>query len=107
MSTDSDRILVVDDDPGVRAALSRVLGRVGYSLLGVASGEEALDALKNQRFACGVVDLPVKTISRNDSRRLRLRTNSIPRSLTWMTGSAPPAPAGVGTMLSTATLTAP
>lgn len=54
---DSDRILVVDDDPGVRAALSRVLGRVGYALLGVASGEEALDALKTQRFACAVVDL--------------------------------------------------
>lgn len=54
---DSDRILVVDDDPGVRAALSRVLGRVGYALLGVASGEEALDALKSQRFACAVVDL--------------------------------------------------
>jgi len=53
----SDRILVVDDDPGVRASLTRVLGRVGYSLLGVGSGEEALEALQLEDFGCGVVDL--------------------------------------------------
>ncbi len=53
----TDRILVVDDDPAVRAALTRALGRVGYSLLGVASGEEALDALEAGSFSCSVVDL--------------------------------------------------
>lgn len=53
----SERILVVEDEPGVRAALSRVLGRVGYTLLGVGTGEEGLEALQVEDFACGIVDL--------------------------------------------------
>jgi two-component system nitrogen regulation response regulator NtrX len=45
-------ILIVDDEPGVRAALSGVLRDEGYGVESVASGEECLD-----RLTRGSVDL--------------------------------------------------
>jgi DNA-binding NtrC family response regulator len=39
-------VLVVDDEPGVRAALTQVLQRLGYTALAAESGEEALDLLQ-------------------------------------------------------------
>jgi len=38
-------LLVVDDEPGMRAALTRTLRRDGYSILAASSGAEALDML--------------------------------------------------------------
>jgi DNA-binding NtrC family response regulator len=39
-------VLLVDDEPGVRFALSEVLHDRGYRVISVASGREALDALE-------------------------------------------------------------
>jgi len=47
-------ILIVDDEPGVRSALSGVLRDEGYAVDAVSSGEECLD-----RMTRGVVDLIV------------------------------------------------
>ena len=47
-------ILIVDDEPGVRSALSGVLRDEGYQVDAVSSGEECLD-----RMTRGVVDLIV------------------------------------------------
>ena len=47
-------ILIVDDEPGVRTALSGVLGDEGYAVESVASGEACLD-----RVTRGAVDLIV------------------------------------------------
>jgi two-component system response regulator (stage 0 sporulation protein F) len=38
-------VLLVDDDPGVRFALSEVLNDRGYRVISVSSGRQALDAL--------------------------------------------------------------
>jgi PAS domain S-box-containing protein len=43
------RVLVLDDDPGVRAVLDAMLGRLGYECVAVATGEEVLE-----RWARGV-----------------------------------------------------
>lgn len=53
-------ILVVDDDAEIRAALSRLLTRLGYSVRLSASAEEADQWLSSQRFhACLLdIDLP-------------------------------------------------
>jgi DNA-binding NtrC family response regulator len=53
-------ILVVEDDPGVRRVLERLLQREGYQVTAVESGEEALDALGHAApdAACVDVDLP-------------------------------------------------
>jgi response regulator RpfG family c-di-GMP phosphodiesterase len=40
--------LIVDDEPGVRAALARVLRRDGYEIFLCASGEEGLSVLRQR-----------------------------------------------------------
>ena len=43
-------ILIVDDEPGVRSALSGVLRDEGYDVDAVESGETALDRLGRQSY---------------------------------------------------------
>jgi CheY-like chemotaxis protein len=43
--THGDRVLVVDDDPDIRDALSEVLRAEGYHATAASNGSEALDAL--------------------------------------------------------------
>ena len=40
------RILVVDDEPMVRALIARALGDAGYEVVAVANGQAALDAAR-------------------------------------------------------------
>jgi CheY-like chemotaxis protein len=42
----TSRILVVDDEPMVRALIARVLSDVGYEVVAVANGQAALDAAR-------------------------------------------------------------
>ena len=49
-----ERILIVDDEPGVRQSLSGVLRDEGYAVEAVASGEACLD-----RMTKGGIDLIV------------------------------------------------
>jgi DNA-binding NtrC family response regulator len=51
------RVLVVDDDAGVRGALSTLLARQNYQVEAVASGEEALEALTRDVFDVVLLDL--------------------------------------------------
>jgi CheY-like chemotaxis protein len=46
-----ETILLVEDEPGVRAVVSRLLRRSGYSLLEAASGEEAVELMDGDRLA--------------------------------------------------------
>ena len=39
-------VLVVDDDPEIRASLSELLGEEGYQVVAAANGREALDWLR-------------------------------------------------------------
>ncbi len=50
------RVLVVDDEPGMRDLLSRVLGDAGHAVSAVESGEEALVLLARERFDVLVLD---------------------------------------------------
>jgi CheY-like chemotaxis protein len=43
--TDQRTLLLVDDEPGIRAALSRMLRRDGYRILTAATGSEGLEVL--------------------------------------------------------------
>ena len=45
-----ERILVVDDEPGVRGALQAILADEGFSVDCVASGEDGLAALEDDAF---------------------------------------------------------
>jgi len=49
MIPDRDTILVIDDDAAVRELMSRYLGKLGFNVLTVASGEEGLRFAKQVR----------------------------------------------------------
>ncbi len=51
------RILVVDDEPELCRALSKLLGRNGYSVMSAGNGEEALTLLREHRIHLVLSDL--------------------------------------------------
>jgi len=55
--TDTRRVLVVDDEPGMRAGLAEVLGRGGFAVESAASGEEALGWFERGGIDLLVTDL--------------------------------------------------
>lgn len=56
MEPQGARILVIDDDPGILRAVSRILGR-GHHVVCVGSGEQALDEARRLRPDLAVVDI--------------------------------------------------
>ncbi|MCB4791435.1 MAG: response regulator [Elusimicrobia bacterium] len=52
-----DKILVIDDEKGVRDATSFVIGSAGYKVATASNGNEALEMLKNEKFSVLVSDL--------------------------------------------------
>jgi two-component system nitrogen regulation response regulator NtrX len=46
----SERILVVDDEPGVRSALEAILVDEGFRVRSVESGEEGLEELDREPY---------------------------------------------------------
>ncbi len=62
------RILLVEDDPGVREALRALLVRVGFQVVAASNGAEAWDLLgSGPRFAAILVDLCTPRMTGNDS----------------------------------------
>jgi DNA-binding NtrC family response regulator len=53
------RVLLVDDDPRLRLALGKALGRKGVDVVDLSSGEAALEPLKTGTSAAGPVDVCV------------------------------------------------
>jgi len=51
------KVLVVDDDAGIRSSLGAVLRMKGYVVTAVASGTEALEALQREPWQMAIVDL--------------------------------------------------
>jgi DNA-binding NtrC family response regulator len=51
------RILVVDDEDNMLTLLSRVLGKEGYQVTGVPTGEEALITAGKKTFDLAMVDV--------------------------------------------------
>jgi len=56
---DSKRILFVDDEPGIRQTLPRVLQMFGYDAVTVGSVAEALSAITSQQFDVLIADLNI------------------------------------------------
>lgn len=51
------RILVVDDEPQIRRVLRTTLSAQGYEIFDAKSGEEALEAMRRQRFDLILLDM--------------------------------------------------
>jgi DNA-binding response OmpR family regulator len=58
---DTIRSLVVDDEPGVCFFLEETLRRAGYQVVSAASGEAALELLRDNVFDLAIVDLNLGT----------------------------------------------
>ena len=52
-----ERILVVDDEPGVRTALENILGDEGFQVVSVESGEEGIRVFDEQPFDAVLLDV--------------------------------------------------
>ena len=55
MSALAPRVLVVDDEPAIRALLVRALGMAGYDVVAVADGEAGLVAARNAELPYDLV----------------------------------------------------
>lgn len=51
------KILVIDDEPGIRNLLSYELGMLGYAVMTSNDGEEGLDLINNERFNLVISDI--------------------------------------------------
>ncbi len=75
----SARILVVDDDPGVREYLEDFLGRRSYRVFTAASGEEALRTLSKTQPDLVTLDIAMPGMSGVETlRELRKQAPAVP-----------------------------
>jgi CheY-like chemotaxis protein len=72
---DKLRVLVVDDDPGVRDVAVRLLEFEGVRATSVASGQEALALLDSESFDCVLLDLTMPRFSGRDTFRALRKSN--------------------------------
>ncbi len=61
--TKKDRILVVDDEKGVRKLLEAMLKKRGYEALGVEDADQALEVLGREAFGLVITDLRLPGLS--------------------------------------------
>jgi CheY-like chemotaxis protein/signal transduction histidine kinase/HAMP domain-containing protein len=56
-------LLIIEDDDNMRKSIKKVIGEVDVKISEVKSGQEAIDALKNNTFDCMVLDLGLPDMS--------------------------------------------
>ena len=77
--SDGPRVLVVDDDPQLREALSRALQLDGYDVSTASNGVKALDAISTERPDVMVLDVMMPYVGGLDvCRTLRDRKDRLP-----------------------------
>ena len=82
-NTETMKLLVVEDDPGLRVALLRLLGQWGYGAEGAATGSEALQWLGQDPFDLVLLDLGLPDLDGLTVCR-RLRAAARPQPLVLM-----------------------
>ncbi|MEW6324977.1 MAG: response regulator [Nitrospirota bacterium] len=70
------RILIADDSPTVRMALTRVLQKAGYDVAGVADGGEAVNRLQSERFDLLLLDVEMPVMNGFEVLKL-IRENKV------------------------------
>ena len=77
--SDPFRVLVIDDDPGVREYLEALMSRQGYAVAAVAGGEEALERLSEIRPDLVTLDVVLDGMDGLETlRRLKKRLPEVP-----------------------------
>ena len=73
------RVLVIDDDPGVRDYLEALVSRQGYQVFAVPSGEEALRTLERTRPDLVTLDVVLPGMDGLETlRQLKKRLPDVP-----------------------------
>ena len=87
-------IHVVDDDPSVRKAISRLLRAAGYDVAVYGSAEQLLDQLPGQRgTGCILLDVVMPGLDGLAAKK-RLKTIGSSLPIVFMTGSTEPFESG-------------
>jgi two-component system, NtrC family, response regulator HydG len=79
------RVLVIDDDPGVRESMARMLRSAGYTVQAVASGDEGFELARTDGFDVILSDMRMPGLSGIDVLR-KLRDVRVDASFIVMTG---------------------
>src|SRR4051812_11858515 len=79
------RILVIDDDPGVRESMARMLGGAGYSVVVAGSGDEGFALARGDAFDVILSDMRMPGLSGLDVLR-KLRDVNVDACFIVMTG---------------------
>lgn len=81
------RVLIVDDESGIRSSLKGVLTDEGYSVEAVATGEECLDRLAGEDFAIVLLDVWLPGIDGLETLR-RIRDGNSSAAVIMISGHA-------------------
>ena len=76
------KIMVVDDDEGVRALLAAALGGAGYTVFPVAAAEEAQELVMRENIQVAFIDLQLPGMSGLELCR-RIRSPGPRRGRPW------------------------
>jgi two-component system response regulator HydG len=79
------RVLVIDDDSGVRESMERMLRAAGYTVQAVATGQEGFDLARRESFDVILSDMRMPDLSGLEVLR-RLRDVKVDASFIVMTG---------------------
>jgi DNA-binding response OmpR family regulator len=58
----SQRVLVVDDEPAIRALVAKIVERAGHPVDTAADGEEAIQKIEAERYSVIVLDLMMPNV---------------------------------------------
>ena len=75
-----EKILVVDDEQGLREVLSIMLKRAGYAVTSVSDGEEAIEQLQKEIFDLVITDLRMPKVDGIEVCR-QLKKNALTRKI--------------------------
>jgi two-component system nitrogen regulation response regulator NtrX len=81
----ADRILVIDDEPGVRAALEGILEDEGFEVRTAESGEDGLAALETESFDAVLLDIWLPGIDGLETL-IRMRDRRIDSEVVMISG---------------------
>lgn len=81
----ADRILVVDDEPGVRSALEGILGDEGFDVSTAESGEAGLEAVEDASFDAVLLDVWLPGIDGIETLK-RMRETRVDAQIVMISG---------------------
>jgi DNA-binding NarL/FixJ family response regulator len=85
-SAKSGLVVIADGDPASRAQLARILEAAGYEIVAVASGEDALEAVREANPSIVLLEIPLGGLSGYEVCRA-LRANASPVPIVFVSGA--------------------